>query len=104
MLFGRKPHLNVVKNTNNHAGYQEDFNNFRPKVYQIIAEETGWDVSEIHDDDNMIGGLGIDELVFFEILKRLEQEYGLNIPEYYDAMDYMVTAKDAVWYVVFHRP
>ncbi len=51
------------------------------KVKELLAEQLGMDVNEIHDDSNILEDLGADSLDIIEMLMTLEDEYGVTIPD-----------------------
>lgn len=51
------------------------------KVKELLAEQLGMDVKEIHDDSNILEDLGADSLDIIEMLMTLEDEYGVTIPD-----------------------
>lgn len=51
------------------------------KVKELLAEQLGMDVNEIHDDSNILEDLGADSLDIIEMLMTLEEEYGVTIPD-----------------------
>ena len=51
------------------------------KIKELLAEQLGMDVKEIHDDSNILEDLGADSLDIIEMLMTLEDEYGVTIPD-----------------------
>ena len=51
------------------------------KVKELLAEQLGMDIKEIHDDSNILEDLGADSLDIIEMLMTLEDEYGITIPD-----------------------
>ena len=51
------------------------------KIKELLAEQLGMDVKEIHDDSNILEDLGADSLDIIEMLMTLEEEYGVTIPD-----------------------
>ncbi len=51
------------------------------KLKEIIATQLRIDVSEIHDDTDLVDDLGADSLDVVEILMVIEEEFGVTIPD-----------------------
>lgn len=67
------------------------------KVKQIIVEELGVEESAVSPDAKFIEDLGADSLDTVELVMRLEEEFGLEIPD--EDAEKILTVRDAVQYI-----
>ena len=67
------------------------------KVKRIIVEELGVEESAVSPDAKFIEDLGADSLDTVELVMRLEEEFGLEIPD--DDAEKILTVRDAVQYI-----
>jgi acyl carrier protein len=49
------------------------------EVKQFIAEEFEMSASDIHDDTDLIDGLGADSLLFLEMIDAFKQKHGIDV-------------------------
>ena len=67
------------------------------KFKQIIAEELGVDPSEIKEDARFIEDLGADSIGLMELVMKLEEEFGVTIPD--EDIEKIQTVGDAIKYI-----
>jgi acyl carrier protein len=67
------------------------------KVKSVIAEKIGKSPSEIRDDATFIEDLGLDSLDLVDMIMKLEEEFGISIPD--EDLDKIRTVKDAINYI-----
>jgi len=51
------------------------------KVIKLIAEATKNDVAKIHTQTNFVDDLNLDSLDIVELMMKMEDEFGIEIPE-----------------------
>jgi acyl carrier protein len=64
------------------------------KVFRIVAEATGKDISQVSPATALVGGLGMDSAAGLLLLVELEDAFGVTISDKQAAS--MVTAGDIV--------
>lgn len=69
----------------------------KEKIYGIIAEQLGMDVSEITEDASFVDNLGADSLDLVEMIMAFEEEFNVEISD--DAAEKIKTVGDALEYV-----
>ena len=62
------------------------------KVQEMLAEALNVSVSEVGADAKIVEDLGADSLDVVELLSRLEDEFGITIPD--DDVENLVTVGD----------
>ncbi len=67
------------------------------KFKQIIAEELGIDPSEVKEDARFIEDLGADSIGLMELVMKLEEEFGVTIPD--EDIEKIQTVGDAIRYI-----
>ncbi len=67
------------------------------KFRQIIAEELGIDPSEVKEDARFIEDLGADSIGLMELVMKLEEEFGVTIPD--EDIEKIQTVGDAIKYI-----
>ncbi len=67
------------------------------KFKQIIAEELGIDPSEVKEDARFIEDLGADSIGLMELVMKLEEEFGVTIPD--EDIEKIQTVGDAIKYI-----
>jgi acyl carrier protein len=67
------------------------------KIKSVIAERAGKSVSDIRDDASFIEDLGLDSLDLVDMIMKLEEEFGISIPD--EDLDKIRTVKDAINYI-----
>jgi acyl carrier protein len=71
------------------------------KVRDIIAEQLGVAVDDIHLASTFVEDLGADSLDVVELVMAIEEQFEVAIPD--DAAENIKTVQDAVQYVEQHR-
>ncbi len=67
------------------------------RVKEIVVEHLGVDASKVVDNASFIDDLGADSLDTVELVMKLEEEFGCEIPD--DAAEKITTIKAAVDYI-----
>ena len=67
------------------------------KIKQIIAEKLKLDANSIKDEAGFIEDLGADSLDVVEMVMKMEDEFGIQIPD--DELEGIKTVSDAIAYV-----
>ena len=70
------------------------------RVKKIIAEELGVDEDEVTQDATFVEDLGADSLDTVELVMKLEEEFGVEIPD--EAAEKILTVQQAIDYVKEH--
>jgi acyl carrier protein len=71
------------------------------KVKQIIVDELGVDESEVTPNARFIDDLGADSLDTVELVMRLEEEFGIEIPD--ESAEKIQSVRDALDYIEQHK-
>ncbi|MGC8820458.1 MAG: acyl carrier protein [Fervidobacterium sp.] len=64
------------------------------KVYEIIAEQLGLDVSEVQPEKSLMEDLGADSLDIVDLVMAFEDEFGVKISD--QDLSKIKTVKDVV--------
>ena len=64
------------------------------KVFKIVAEVTGKDISQVNPSTALVGGLGMDSAAGLLLLVELEDAFGVTISD--KEAEIMVTAGNVV--------
>ncbi len=72
-------------------------NDLEMKIKSVIAEKAGKSISDIRDDASFIEDLGLDSLDLVDMIMKLEEEFGISIPD--EDLDKIRTVKDAINYI-----
>lgn len=67
------------------------------KVKEIIAEKLKMEVDVLKDEALFIDDLGADSLDIVEIIMKIEEEFGISVPD--EDLEGIRNVKDAVEYV-----
>ena len=70
------------------------------KVKEIVAEQLGKDVNEIATGASFIDDLGADSLDIVELVMKMEEEFGIEIPD--EEAEKIKTVNDVVEYIKAH--
>lgn len=70
------------------------------KVKEIVAEQLGKDVSEVTTNASFIDDLGADSLDIVELVMKMEEEFGIEIPD--EEAEKIKTVNDVVEYIKAH--
>lgn len=71
------------------------------KIKQIIVDELGVDEAEVTSNARFIEDLGADSLDLVELVMRLEEEFGIEIPD--EDAEKIQSVRDAYSYVEQHK-
>ena len=67
------------------------------KVVKLISEATKVDEEKVKPETNFIEDLNLDSLDIVELMMKMEDEFGIEIPE--DEAEGLKTVKDVISYV-----
>lgn len=70
------------------------------RVKSVIIDELGVDEEEVTANARFIDDLGADSLDSVEIVMRLEEEFGIEIPD--EDAGKIVSVRDAIDYIAKH--
>jgi acyl carrier protein len=70
------------------------------KVREIVAEQLGKDANEITAGASFIDDLGADSLDIVELVMKMEEEFGIEIPD--EEAEKIKTVNDVVEYIKAH--
>ena len=70
------------------------------KVREIVAEQLGKDVNEVTVNASFIDDLGADSLDIVELVMKMEEEFGIEIPD--EEAEKIKTVNDVVEYIKTH--
>jgi acyl carrier protein len=70
------------------------------KVKEIVAEQLGKDVNDITTHASFIDDLGADSLDIVELVMKMEEEFGIEIPD--EEAEKIKTVNDVVEYIKAH--
>ncbi|HSL92135.1 MAG TPA: acyl carrier protein [Candidatus Limnocylindrales bacterium] len=70
------------------------------KVREIVAEQLGKDANEITTNASFIDDLGADSLDIVELVMKMEEEFGIEIPD--EEAEKIKTVNDVVEYIKAH--
>lgn len=67
------------------------------KIKSVIAEKLGKKIEDIRNDASFIDDLGADSLDIVDMVMKLEEEFGISIPD--EDLDKIKTVGDAIEYI-----
>jgi acyl carrier protein len=67
------------------------------KVIKLVSEATKVETSNIHAETSFVDDLNLDSLDMVELMMKMEDEFGIEIPE--DDTEKLKTIKDVVAYL-----
>jgi acyl carrier protein len=70
------------------------------KVKEIVAEQLGKDINEVTEKASFIEDLGADSLDIVELVMKMEEEFGIEIPD--EEAEKIKTVNDVVQYIKTH--
>ena len=71
------------------------------RVREIVAEQLERDVNEVTNEASFIDDLGADSLDIVELVMKMEEEFGIEIPD--DDAEKIKTVNDVIQYIVTHK-
>ena len=70
------------------------------RVREIVAEQLERDVKEVTNTASLIDDLGADSLDVVELVMKMEEEFGIEIPD--EDAEKITRVKEAVEYIESH--
>jgi acyl carrier protein len=71
------------------------------RVREIVAEQLERDVNEVTNTASLIDDLGADSLDVVELVMKMEEEFGIEIPD--EEAEKIKTVNDVVQYITTHK-
>jgi len=71
------------------------------RVREIVAEQLERDVNEVTNAASLIDDLGADSLDVVELVMKMEEEFGIEIPD--EEAEKIKTVNDVVQYITTHK-
>jgi acyl carrier protein len=71
------------------------------RVREIVAEQLERDVNEVTTASSLIDDLGADSLDVVELVMKMEEEFGIEIPD--EEAEKIKTVNDVVQYIATHK-
>jgi acyl carrier protein len=71
------------------------------RVREIVAEQLERDVNEVTNAASLIEDLGADSLDVVELVMKMEEEFGIEIPD--EEAEKIKTVNDVIQYIVTHK-
>ncbi len=71
------------------------------RVKEIVIEHLGVDAAKVVENASFVDDLGADSLDQVELVMKLEEEFGCEIPD--DAAEKITTIKSAIDYIENHK-
>ena len=71
------------------------------RVREIVAEQLERDVNEVTTTASLIDDLGADSLDVVELVMKMEEEFGIEIPD--EEAEKIKTVNDVVQYITTHK-
>lgn len=71
------------------------------RVREIVAEQLERDVNEVTNTASLIEDLGADSLDVVELVMKMEEEFGIEIPD--EEAEKIKTVNDVIQYIVTHK-
>ena len=71
------------------------------RVREIVAEQLERDVNEVTNEASFIDDLGADSLDIVELVMKMEQEFGIEIPD--EEAEKIKTVNDVIQYITTHK-
>jgi len=71
------------------------------RVREIVAEQLERDVNEVKGESSFIDDLGADSLDIVELVMKMEEEFGIEIPD--EEAEKIKTVNDVVAYISAHK-
>jgi len=71
------------------------------RVREIVAEQLERDVNDVKGESAFIDDLGADSLDIVELVMKMEEEFGIEIPD--EEAEKIKTVNDVVAYITAHK-
>ena len=71
------------------------------RVREIVAEQLERDVNEVVNTASLIDDLGADSLDVVELVMKMEEEFGIEIPD--EEAEKIKTVNDVIQYITTHK-
>jgi acyl carrier protein len=71
------------------------------RVREIVAEQLERDVNEVTNTASLIDDLGADSLDVVELVMKMEEEFGIEIPD--EEAEKIKTVNDVIQYIAAHK-
>jgi acyl carrier protein len=71
------------------------------RVREIVAEQLERDVNEVTNTASFIDDLGADSLDIVELVMKMEEEFGIEIPD--EEAEKIKTVNDVITYITTHK-
>ena len=71
------------------------------RVREIVAEQLERDVNEVTNAASLIDDLGADSLDVVELVMKMEEEFGIEIPD--EEAEKIKTVNDVIQYIATHK-
>jgi len=71
------------------------------RVREIVAEQLERDVNEVTTASSLIDDLGADSLDVVELVMKMEEEFGIEIPD--EEAEKIKTVNDVIQYIATHK-
>jgi len=71
------------------------------RVREIVAEQLERDVKEVTNAASLIDDLGADSLDVVELVMKMEEEFGIEIPD--EEAEKIKTVNDVIQYITTHK-
>ena len=71
------------------------------RVREIVAEQLERDVNEVVSTASLIDDLGADSLDVVELVMKMEEEFGIEIPD--EEAEKIKTVNDVIQYITTHK-
>jgi len=71
------------------------------RVREIVAEQLERDVNDVTNAASLIDDLGADSLDVVELVMKMEEEFGIEIPD--EEAEKIKTVNDVIQYITTHK-
>jgi acyl carrier protein len=71
------------------------------RVREIVAEQLERDLNEVTIASSLIDDLGADSLDVVELVMKMEEEFGIEIPD--EEAEKIKTVNDVIQYITTHK-
>jgi acyl carrier protein len=71
------------------------------RVREIVAEQLERDVNEVTNSASFIDDLGADSLDIVELVMKMEEEFGIEIPD--EEAEKIKTVNDVIQFITTHK-